>query len=175
MNTSQIAGAFNSLFSESFNTRLCGGFSEPFYKPASIAEDHHEIRYREDFASSALHELAHWCLAGSRRRRRNDFGYWYIQERGEIQQRQFEQVEAKPQGLEWILSVAAGVEFCVSRDNFNVDSPDVSFFRQLVRMQAQEQLHARFQPRTEQLLHTFARISGVVDFKNLDHYKGLPP
>ena len=43
----------------------------------------------------------HWCLAGTRRRQRVDYGYWYAPEgRDEAQQAAFFAVEAAPQALE---------------------------------------------------------------------------
>jgi hypothetical protein len=174
MNAAQIIYVFNSLFSESCNTRLSGGFSEPFYKAARRPHDVHEIQYREDFVSSALHEIAHWCLAGSLRRTQDDYGYWYIKDRCKDQQEQFEQVEAKPQGLEWILSIAAGVDFRVSCDNFDVKSSDTTLFRRLVRQQAVAQIEAGLLQRTRQLADALTAISGEAGYINDYHYKGLP-
>lgn len=174
MNASQIVGVFNSLFSETCSTRLCGGFSEPFYKPARCVTGVHEIQYREDFVSSALHEIAHWCLAGPVRRQRDDYGYWYIQDRRKDQQLQFEQVEAKPQGLEWILSIAAGIGFRVSCDNFDTESLDIGLFRRLVRQQAIEQLKVGLLKRSKQFADALIEISGVVDYMSAHHYEGLP-
>jgi hypothetical protein len=134
----------------------------------------HEIQYREDFVSSALHEIAHWCLAGSLRCTQDDYGYWYIKDRGKDQQVQFEQVEAKPQGLEWILSIAAGVDFRVSCDNFNVQSSDSTLFRRLVRQYAVAQIEAGLLQRTRQLVDALAEISGEAGCMNACHYKGLP-
>ena len=174
MNAAQIVHVFNSLFSESCNTRLSGGVSEPFYKAARRPHDLHEIRYREDFVSSALHEIAHWCLAGSLRRRQDDYGYWYIKDRCKDQQVQFEQVEARPQGLEWILSIAAGVEFRVSCDNFEVESSDVTLFRRQVHRQAVAQIETGLLQRTRLLADALAEISGEAGYMNAYHYKGLP-
>ncbi len=174
MNAAQIVHVFNSLFSESYNTRLSGGFSEPFYKAARRPHDLHEIQYREDFVSSALREIAHWCLAGSRRRTQDDYGYWYIKERCKDQQVRFQRLEAKPQGLEWILSIAAGVDFRVSCDNFEVESLDLTLFRQLVRQQAVAQVEAGLLQRTRQLVDALVEVSGETGYMNACQYKGLP-
>ena len=174
MDASQIVQVFNSLFSASCNTRPSGGFSEPFYKTARCKDGVHEIQYREDYASSALHEIAHWCLAGPVRREQDDYGYWYIQDRCKDQQSQFELVEAKPQGLEWILSIAAGVDFRVSRDNFAVESLDIKLFRRLVRQKAVEQLEAGILQRGNQFAAALIEFSGVVDYMSAYHYEGLP-
>ena len=72
----QIAGCFNARFGRCYQVRLIGGAQEPLYLPAA-GVDRAIIRYTRDYARSALHELAHWCLAGVRRRGRVDYGYWY--------------------------------------------------------------------------------------------------
>jgi elongation factor P hydroxylase len=82
------------------NARLVGGFSEPFYKTAagsSLAE----VQFTRDYERSALHELAHWCIAGEARRRIDDYGYWYEPDgRTDRQQARFFEVEVKPQALD---------------------------------------------------------------------------
>ena len=111
---------FNHTFSSSMNTRLIKGGDEPLYSPANEACDYHQIIFAHGFFSSALHEISHWCLAGANRRLKEDFGYWYTPDgRDESQQREFEQVETKPQAIEWALSVSAGKSFDVSVDNFS--------------------------------------------------------
>jgi elongation factor P hydroxylase len=111
---------FARCFAERDNTALAGGYDEPLYKPASKAEQSHCLGYREDFFASALHEVAHWCIAGSNRRLQTDFGYWYTPDgRTEAQQKAFERVEYKPQALEWFFSVACGYPFQVSADNLH--------------------------------------------------------
>jgi elongation factor P hydroxylase len=174
MNADQIVRVFNSLFFKSCNTILSGGFSEPLYKAARRPHDLHEIRYREDFSSSALHEIAHWCLAGSLRRKQDDYGYWYKTDRCKDQQVRFEQVEAKPQGLEWILSVAAGVEFRVSCDNFDIESPDITLLRRRVRQQAQAQIETGLLQRTVQFVDALVEISGETGYMDASHYRGIP-
>ncbi|MCL4159214.1 UNVERIFIED_CONTAM: hypothetical protein GTU68_012974, partial [Idotea baltica] len=88
-----IEKVFNDTFSERYNTHLVGGFDEPFYK-AHQGDGAALVCYRDDYASSALHEVAHWCIAGSERRKQDDFGYWYNPDgRNVEQQRNFEEVE----------------------------------------------------------------------------------
>ena len=55
-------------------TRLAGGFPEPFYKAPS-ADAPAEVQFTRDYERSALHELAHWCIAGDSRRLLDDYGY----------------------------------------------------------------------------------------------------
>ena len=103
-----------------FNTLLIGGAEEPVYLPADQQCQHHRLFYREDYLSSAFHEIAHWCIAGDVRRMQMDFGYWYQPDgRNAEQQRSFESVEVKPQAVEWHLSQAAGHRFHLSADNLN--------------------------------------------------------
>lgn len=118
---------FRDTFLDGWNTLLVGGAEEPVYRPADGACPRHRLFYREDFFSSALHETAHWCIAGAARRRRVDFGYWYSPDgRTDEQQRAFEQVEVRPQALEWLFSRATGVRFHPSADNLDGDRPGPS-------------------------------------------------
>ncbi|KZX53349.1 transporting ATPase [Halioglobus sp. HI00S01] len=142
---SRLEHVFARCFEATEQTLLAGGASEPYYRPADSAQSQHLLYYREDFFASALHEISHWCLAGIERRQLPDFGYWYAPEgRTPEQQRAFEQVEIKPQSIEWCLSRACGYPFRVSVDNFTPDGtlPDTRWFRAQVLAQAQHwQLH----------------------------------
>ncbi len=112
-----LIALFNATFAESERTVLVGGGAEPEYVPATDSSPA-RIVFREDFPSSALHEIAHWCIAGTARRQLRDFGYWYQPDgRNPEQQAVFEQVEVKPQAVEWALSLAAGIRFNFSADN----------------------------------------------------------
>lgn len=123
---------FGQCFFARWNTRLEGGGSEPQYLPGT-ANRPHRLIYRENFFASALHETAHWCIAGERRRRRVDFGYWYLPDgRDASAQRAFETVEARPQALEWVFSVAAGHPFRPSADNLSGAGGDGVAFAQAV-------------------------------------------
>jgi elongation factor P hydroxylase len=116
----RISAVFDRCFAESrgLNTRLCGGHPEPFYRPSGGDYPFHRVEFTLDYPASALHEAAHWCVAGAARRQQPDYGYWYAPDgRSEEQQRLFEQVEVKPQALEWIFSRACGLRFRVSADN----------------------------------------------------------
>ena len=114
----QVEAVFHACFGLGYRTRLVGGALEPQYLPAGPADDWHRVIYREDFVASALHEIAHWCIAGTNRRTLPDYGYWYEPDgRSAGQQLEFEQVEVMPQAIEWHFSLAAGVGFRVSEDN----------------------------------------------------------
>lgn len=128
-----ITSLFSTEFEASFNTILIGGADEPLYLPATMENQFCRIFYRHDFVSSALHEIAHWCLAGDRRRLLEDFGYWYHPDgRSADQQANFEAAETKPQALEWMFAVACGHEFHVSEDNLDGlhDGAPSDLFRQ---------------------------------------------
>lgn len=131
---------FAQCFDRDFNTQLEGGAREPLYEPATPGDNAPaRIVYREDFFASALHEVAHWCLAGEQRRAQVDYGYWYAPDgRDEQAQRRFEEAEKKPQALEWVFSVAAGFAFQVSMDNLesDVDTLREKRFMQAVLAQA---------------------------------------
>ena len=146
-----LEDVFNDCFLESERTRLQGGAAEPLYRPATEPRGLHTLFYREDYFASALHEAAHWCIAGPARRRQLDFGYWYAPEgRDHIQQRAFEAVEVGPQALEWIFSLACGFPFRVSVDNLDAVSgvlPDARDFRLAVAREARRRQHAGLPPR----------------------------
>jgi len=121
-NPDHLINIFNSLFINTYNTRLDYSADEPIYLPADAENPHHRILFAHGFFASALHEISHWTIAGEKRRQLVDFGYWYEPDgRSESQQREFEQVEVKPQSIEWILSKACGRKFNISTDNLEGD------------------------------------------------------
>ncbi len=112
-----IAACFNNQFGASNNVCMSGGAEEPDYQPTDSGKPA-RIRYRSDYAHSALHEAAHWCIAGERRRELADYGYWYEPPpRDNDAQQAFAGVEAKVQGLEAIFAEAVGLPFQVSIDD----------------------------------------------------------
>lgn len=118
----ELIQLFDKLFAHSDNTRLQRGEDEPVYLPADEHCDYHRIVFAHGFFASALHEIAHWCIAGPQRRTQLDYGYWYAPDgRSPQQQRAFEQVEVKPQALEWIFSKACGKSFRISVDNLDAE------------------------------------------------------
>lgn len=129
---------FDRLFALTENTRLVAGGEEPVYLPADAGCSWHRIVFREDFVASALHEVAHWCVAGPVRRQQVDFGYWYSPDGRSIeQQRRFEAVEAKPQALEWIFTAACRMRFRPSVDNLGGEPTDPAPFMQAIAAAAQ--------------------------------------
>ena len=116
----QLVALFNRTFEASENTVLQGGANEPYYAPGQP----NRIYFRADYARSALHEVAHWCVAGAQRRRFLDYGYWYRPDgRDEAQQAAFFAVEARPQAIEAAFCEVCGVDFSPSVDNVGADIP----------------------------------------------------
>ena len=110
----QLMCLYNREFAASDKTELIGGAAEPYYQPGSP----HRIYFRADYVRSALHEVAHWCVAGRRRRQFPDYGYWYSPDgRGVAQQQAFFAVEARPQAIERCFCEAIGIPFSPSVDN----------------------------------------------------------
>lgn len=115
---SALINLFCELFCKTYHTQLVPGGHEPVYLPRDKKDGLHKIVFTNDYFSSALHEIAHWCIAGDSRRAMVDYGYWYCPDgRSAAQQKSFEHVEVKPQALERIFSKASGVGFHVSADN----------------------------------------------------------
>lgn len=127
---------FDGLFVSRENTQLVRGDGEPIYLPATDNNGRHQVVFAHGFFSSALHEIAHWCIAGNRRRQQVDYGYWYAPDgRSAKQQQAFEQVEVKPQALEWIFSQACNKPFRISVDNLSGENTDPAPFSAAVRKQ----------------------------------------
>ena len=119
-NVLRLISLFNSLFAQTYNTQLIAGTDEPVYLPANDQVAYHQLVFAHGHFASVLHEVAHWCVAGPERRLLEDFGYWYRPDgRTAQQQAEFEQVEVKPQALEWMFSIACGHKFTPSMDNLN--------------------------------------------------------
>lgn len=127
---------FNHCFELDYNTKLVKGGDEPIYLPADSSRSYHAVFFAHGFFSSALHECAHWFIAGEERRQRIDFGYWYEPDGRTIEQQAvFQQVEVKPQSIEWILSVAAGYRFQVSQDNLSGAESNTDEFKAALHRQ----------------------------------------
>lgn len=150
---------FNDLFLQSLNTELVAGDSEPVYLPAGQTRPHNQIIFAHGFFASALHEIAHWCVAGTERRQLEDFGYWYKPDgRTVSEQIEFERVEQRPQAYEWILSVSAGKRFYFSADNLSAGLGASESFKQGVKARVIQTLVSGMNPRLQALsdaLRTF--------------------
>ena len=159
---SELISLFNQCFAATFNTRLVRGVDEPIYVPADSQVDYHRIEFAHGFFASALHEVAHWLLAGEARRLQEDYGYWYCPDgRDGAQQAQFEDVEVKPQAIEWALSLCCGFHFNVSCDNLNGSvEPDRHAFKERVREQALLYVAQGFPLRAQTLMQALAKHYG---------------
>ena len=143
---------FNRCFLTSHQTQLVKGGDEPLYHPKSDAHPYHSIVFAHGFYSSALHECAHWLIAGKERRQLVDYGYWYCPDgRDEKQQSAFEQVEVKPQALEWLLSAACQHKFRISNDNLTGAPTDNTAFKKAVHQQVITYCDKGINPRAETL------------------------
>jgi elongation factor P hydroxylase len=174
MNLTELTLLINHHYLNHYHTVLIGGFSEPFYQPAQQQQPA-QIQFTQDYFRSALHELAHWCVAGEERRKQADYGYWYAPDgRTQQQQELFFRCEIVPQAIEWALSLVCGVKFDVSVDNLNNTTSGAEDFKQAVRERLENDLETGFPARTEDLLELIyqTRID-LPDFKNLEglyHY-----
>lgn len=135
ISSASVQSLFNDTFSNEFNTVLEGGFDEPLYLPATLNSPA-KVLFRDDYVSSALHEISHWVIAGEARRLCEDYGYWYETDgRDLLQQKRFEEVEVKPQSIELLLHFAAGLKFRVSVDNLALPDYDATPFELAVKKQ----------------------------------------
>ena len=133
----EIILIFDDSFFSTYNTRLRGGANEPIYLPSNPDCKTNRLIFRNNYISSALHEVAHWCLAGDERRKMIDYGYWYNSDgRSNNAQKKFEEVEVKPQALEWIFSVASNNTFHISVDNLDGDREPSWYFSKSISDQA---------------------------------------
>ena len=156
----ELEAVFHDCFLSDFQTRVQGGANEPLYRPDSAGESA-LIMYREDFAASLLHEVAHWCIAGVRRRRLEDYGYWYEPDgRDASRQSDFERVEARPQALEWHFSLACKLPFRVSLDNLGGEAGCGKSFSAAVAAEARRLCREPLPPRGERFRRALAQRFG---------------
>ncbi len=144
---------FNDTFFADEKTVLEHAEGEPFYLPADDAVPYHRVQFAHGFFASALHEIAHWCIAGHRRRQLVDYGYWYQPDgRDADAQAQFEAAETKPQAIEWAFAIACGREFVVSLDNHGDAPVDRDAFAERVRRCLHGYADQGFPPRAQRFL-----------------------
>ena len=154
---------FNQTFGPSENTFLEHADGDPFYLPSDETVPYHRIQFAHGFFPSALHEIAHWCIAGQRRRQLVDYGYWYQPDgRDADAQAEFEAAETKPQAIEWAFAIACGRNFVVSLDNHGDVAVDREAFAEGVRQCLYGYAYAGFPPRAQRF------IAVLSDFYNTD-------
>ncbi|NMP17330.1 elongation factor P hydroxylase [Thalassotalea sp. Y01] len=182
---------FSNTFSQTYNTRLVKGTDEPIYIPASDQTEYHQVVFAHGFYASAFHEIAHWCIAGAQRRLLEDYGYWYAPDGRDAQQQvEFENVEIKPQAIEWAFCVASGFQFNVSADNLSGIDVDRYGFQCRVHQQVMSFLQHGFPKRAQMFIDAllghyrpgatlteqdfaFANPLQLQDNKNFHHYDAV--
>lgn len=143
---------FDATFADE-NTVLIRGDDEPVYLPADAHCPRHRVVFAHGFYASALHEIAHWCIAGRQRRQLLDYGYWYEPDgRDAEQQAAFERVEVRPQAVEWGLCLAAGFRFQVSVDNLSGLAVDREGFQRRVYEELRRCWSGAFPPRARRFM-----------------------
>ena len=162
---------FNACFAKKYNTRLVKGEDEPIYLPADENRPYHAIFFAHGFYSSALHECAHWLIAGEKRRQSIDFGYWYAPDgRNVAEQQLFQQVEVKPQALEWILSKAANYRFHLSIDNLMGEEINTEPFKKAVFQQVRHYCQQGLSQRMNQFRHALCQFYGTREKLSFDDF-----
>lgn len=151
LDADEIVKAMNEKVLSRWNTILVGGFAEPLYLPPEHGRPA-EIQFVRDYTRSALHELAHWCIAGQQRRTLVDYGYWYAPDgRSSEQQEEFFRVEVKPQALEFAFSKQCQIPFEVSCDNLYGGTIDKTLFEGKVAQQLEEYEKHGFPARAQEV------------------------
>ena len=142
---SYLIDIFSDCFRNSYDTVLVAGDDEPYYQP--------------DQAMSRIK----WCLRTAflpQRYTKPRIGVLRVNSVGSSsitaigmnpmgvmqQQREFEQVERKPQALEWLFSLCAGFKFDVSVDNLSGVEVDRYAFRKEVAQQLESYLETDLLP-----------------------------
>jgi elongation factor P hydroxylase len=157
----QIKAIFEHEFRRSHNIVLIGGGAEPVYLP-SVQGLPNRLCYTRDYPASALHEIAHWCLARDEQLALRDWGLWYVPDgRNARQQQHFQQVEARVQALEWILSVAAGRPFRESSDNLGGETTDDLSFKEAIHEYVQKFCESGLPERAARLWRAFSTANGT--------------
>lgn len=165
----RLLNTLNPWLKEVWQTELVASNGEPYYRPARQSESLHQIEFAHGYFNSALHELAHWCIAGEKRRTLPDYGYWYAPDgRNAEQQAQFETVEVKPQAIEWHFALACQRGFRVSIDNLNGSKTCETPFKKAVVEQALNYSNAHLPTRaaniSQQLSAEFGGLPQSTDF-----------
>jgi elongation factor P hydroxylase len=157
-----LISIFQACFFTSHNTILVKGGDEPIYYPQSALRPHAEVVFARGFFASALHEIAHWLVAGEKRRQLEDYGYWYEPDgRDAEKQALFQKVEIKPQAIEWILSKACGFKFRISNDNLDGAEGDSEQFKQDIQNQVMLYLDQGLPERTRILKEALCNFYGT--------------
>jgi hypothetical protein len=170
-NYQDLINIFNDCFFEKYNTLLVKGEEEPLYLPEDESRPHNELYFAHGFFASALHESSHWLIAGEKRRKLVDFGYWYAPDgRTAEQQELFQSVEVKPQAIEWILSMAVGYRFRVSIDNLNGSESNTDLFKKAVFQQVKIYCEQGLSARAESFRQALCRFYNTPPHLNITDF-----
>ncbi|PKH02865.1 elongation factor P hydroxylase [Psychromonas sp. MB-3u-54] len=174
-NYQDLITLFNNTFGDRFNTVLIAGEDEPVYLPADVQNRQHRIEFAHGFYASALHEIAHWLVAGEQRRLLVDYGYWYEPDGRDAKlQAEFEKVEITPQAIEWVLAASCGFKFDVSVDNLGGISIDRLSFKHKVHNRVMGYLKDGLSERAMLLINAFQDFYHTpVLSPELFNYQGL--
>lgn len=168
---SDLITIFNLCFLDELNTILVKGDDEPIYLPHDSSRPHNQIVFAHGFFASALHECAHWLVAGAKRRELIDFGYWYEPDGRTVeQQKLFQVVEVKPQAIEWILSQACGFKFRVSSDNLNGETCDTEKFKYAIYEQVKSYCQNGLNSRALKLRSALAKFYKIDPDLKLENF-----
>ena len=158
----QIKAVFEQQFGQTHNVLLSGGAEEPLYLPSHPDQPHNLLVYTRDYPASALHEIAHWCLASVEQLTLKDWGHWYTPDgRSAEQQRTFQSAEARVQAIEWALSLAAGRPFRESSDNLSGELIDSAEFKDQIYQRALHFCEKGLPERAGQLFDAFTKVRGI--------------
>ena len=162
-NAKDLERLFFDCFYKDYASVLVGGYGEPLYLPAGDDRRECQLQFKKDFFASALHEAAHWSIAGRERRKLVDFGYWYRPDgRTPAEQKTFQLVEVRPQALEWVFSVASGVGFRLSNDNLQAEELTfINDFADAVYQQVLSYCKEGLPPRGELFARKLAAYYGI--------------
>ncbi len=154
-----LQSLFHQVFQDEYNITLEFGADEPFYYAAKNKSERNILYCREDFFASALHEIAHWSLAGVERRKKDDYGFWYSPDGRDIEkQREFERVEIKPQAIEKAFSEACNYPFKASVDNLSLENYDPSSFISNINKQFNLYKETRFPLRAQRFINALEQF-----------------
>ncbi|WP_372655412.1 elongation factor P hydroxylase [Halobacteriovorax sp.] len=154
-----LQAIFHNTFGEEYNISLEYGADEPFYYAAKKAAEKNILYCREDFYASALHEIAHWSLAGAERRKLDDYGFWYSPDGRDLEkQLEFERVEVKPQAIEKAFSEACSYPFKASVDNLSLENYDPSSFINNINKQFSIYQQTKFPLRAQRFINALEQF-----------------
>ena len=156
-NADALIPLFQQCFFSDYNTLLVGDAPEPLYTPPTDDQPA-KVIFTKDYFASALHEIAHWCIAGEHRRTLEDYGYWYEPDgRTAEQQALFETVEVEPQAMEWVFTLCCNRPFRVSSDNLNNGMGASQTFKKNVYNKAIDYLENGMPERPQHFARALAR------------------